>query len=112
MNKKLPVFATLFILCFLIAGNVLAQTPAIGVKAGDVFVYDISDSSMVGQVTREITVDSVSGTKISYSERDIYENGTKGSKYSETADVTVIPGATPYDPRGSRYFFLSNLKLK
>jgi hypothetical protein len=109
MYKKLLILAILFTLCFLVVGNVSAQTPAVGVKEGDVFVYDVSDS-ILGHSTTEVTVESVSGSKIGFSQGTTYANGTVSGPDSFDADVSVMPGA-PFNPSGSLYFFFANLNV-
>ena len=102
MNRKLFFFTTLFVLVFASLGNTLAQTQEVGVNVGNVFVYNISESAY-GQSnnwTKEIRVDSISGSLISVSDAEVFENGTIGSRYSYTYEVSL----STINP----YFFFSN----
>jgi len=105
MNRKLSFFTILFILVFTSFGNTLAQTQEVGVKVGNVFVYDISESAY-GQSnnwTKEIRVDSISGSLIGVSDADVFENGTIGSRYHYTYEVSVSTS--------NPYFFFANLSV-
>ena len=104
MHRKLYL-TILFILVFTSFGNTLAQTQEVGVSVGDVFVYDISESKS-GQNnswTKELRVDSISGSLIGVSDADVFENGTRSSVYRNTYEVSVSAS--------NPYFFFSNLSV-
>ena len=94
----------LFILVFAPFGNTLAQTQDVGVNVGDVFVYEIAESKS-GQSnnwTKELRVNSISGSLISVSDANVFENGTRGSVYINMYEVS--------ESNSNPYFFFSNLR--
>lgn len=105
MNRKLSLFTILLILFFTSFTYALAQTQEIGVEVGNVFVYRISESAS-GQTnnwTKELRVDSISGSLIGVSDADVFENGTRGSRYSYTYEVSTSSS--------NPYFFFVNLSV-
>ena len=104
MHRK--IFLTiLFILIFPFLGNSFGQTHEIGVNVGEVFVYDFSDSAYgeSNNWTKEIRVDSISDSLITVSDAEVFGNGTRGSRYSYTYEVSTSSS--------NLYFFFANLSV-
>ncbi len=111
MNKKtVTAIAILFLMCFPLVGISLAQNRTIGVKQGDTFVFNAnysgSDSSpswientKIEQVT--VTVNDVSGLRVSYTTSYQLENGS-----------TLSGGDSSYTPEErSTWFYYANLNV-
>ena len=105
MNRKLSFFTILFILVFTSFTNTLAQTQEVGVEVGNAFFYHISESAY-GQSnnwTIGIKVDSISGSLIGVTDIEVFENGTRDSRYYYTYEVSMSTS--------NPYFFFANLNV-
>jgi hypothetical protein len=105
MNKRLSFFTILVILVFSSFGNALAQTQEIGVKVGNEFFYHVSESAdgQSNNWTIGIKVNSVSGSLISVTDIEVFENGTSDAEYQYTYEVSN----SSINP----YFFFANLSV-
>jgi hypothetical protein len=105
MNKRLFFFTILVILVFSSFGNALAQTQEIGVKVGNEFFYHVSESAdgQSNNWTIGIKVNSVSGSLISVTDIEVFENGTRDAEYQYTYEVSN----SSINP----YFFFANLSV-
>jgi hypothetical protein len=105
MNRKLSFFTILFLLVFSSFTNTLAQTQEVGVEVGNEFFYHISESShgQSNNWTIGISVDSISGSLISVTDIEVFENGTGDSRYQYTYEVSTSTS--------NPYFFFANLGL-
>lgn len=105
MNRKLSFITILVILVFTSSTNTLAQTQEVGVKVGNTFFYDISESAY-GQSnnwTIGIRVNSISGSLIGVTDIEVFENGTADSRYEYTYEVSMSTS--------NPYFFFANLSV-
>jgi hypothetical protein len=105
MNKKLSIFIILVILVFASFGSTLAQTQEVGVHVGNEFFYGVSESAdgQSNNWTIGIKVNSISGSLISVTDIEVFENGTRDAEYQYTYEVsnsTINP-----------YFFFANLTV-
>lgn len=105
MNKKLPFFTILLILLFTSFTSTLAQAQEVGVRVGHVYVYYISESAngQTNNWTKGIRVNSISGSLISVTDIDVFENGTSDSEHHYTYEVST----SARNP----YFFFANLNV-
>ena len=105
MNRKLSFFTILVILVFASFGNTLAQTQEIGVNVGNEFFYHISEyaSGQSNNWTIGIKVNSISGSLISVTDIDVFENGTSDSEHHYTYELSTSTS--------NPYFFFANLNV-
>ena len=105
MNRKLLFFTILLILVFTSLPCTLAQTQEIGIQIDDLFVYDIVETvnGETNHWIKGVMVVSVSGSLISVTDTDTFENGTQSRWYQNTYEVST----STTNP----YFFFANLNV-